>query len=201
MAVAFAVVAAVVIGGIAYASIPDGNAVIHGCYATRDGALRVIDTSAGESCTKKETPLDWNQTGPTGATGSTGVTGPAGPFPTTLPSGKTLTGDYRTSRSTDGDYADDTQSFAFPLSSSPAVHFIGIGATPPAECPGSFSNPQASPGNLCVYAALGETSPTAVFIVDPESNIGPGASPRGFTVVMDAAPDSFSTGSWAVTAA
>ena len=69
-----AVVGALAIGGIAWADIPDSG-VIHGCYATKDGTLRVIDTSAGQSCdTKKEQPLSWNQTGPTGPTGSTGPT-------------------------------------------------------------------------------------------------------------------------------
>jgi hypothetical protein len=70
-------------GGIAYASIPDSGGAIHGCYASKDGALRVIDPGAGETCdTRRETALDWNQTGPQGpqgTQGNTGATGPAGP--------------------------------------------------------------------------------------------------------------------------
>jgi len=82
--VAAAALLALVAAGIAYASIPDSNGVIQGCYA-KDGSLRVIDTDASQSCDKKETSLNWNQTGPagpagpTGATGETGATGPPGP--------------------------------------------------------------------------------------------------------------------------
>jgi hypothetical protein len=71
-------------GGIAYASIPDGNGVIHGCYKTVGGALRVIDTGAGGVCNASEKPLNWNQNGPKGATGPTGRTGPTGPAGATM---------------------------------------------------------------------------------------------------------------------
>ncbi len=42
------------------ASIPDANGVIHGCYKTNTGSLRVID-NAGSSCAASETPLNWSQ--------------------------------------------------------------------------------------------------------------------------------------------
>jgi hypothetical protein len=61
--------------GITYAAIPD-NGVIHGCYAKNTGALRVIDTA--QTCTSKETLLNWNQTGPVGPQGPAGPPGPAG---------------------------------------------------------------------------------------------------------------------------
>jgi hypothetical protein len=60
-------------GGIAYATIPDSDGVIHGCYARNNGALRVIDT--GQACTTKETGLNWNQTGPAGPQGPAGPAG------------------------------------------------------------------------------------------------------------------------------
>ena len=88
----------------------------------------------------------------------------------------------------------DTESFAYPLASAPTVHFVGIGATAPSECGGTVSEPKAAPGNLCVYAALGDSSANAVEISNPETNL-PGASPRGFTVAGHV-----SSGSWAVTA-
>jgi len=63
-------------GGMAYASIPGPDGVIHGCYNTNKGDLRVLDPSSSKkdlsSCGKDETPLDWNQTGPAGAKGPTG---------------------------------------------------------------------------------------------------------------------------------
>lgn len=79
-AAAAAAAALVGIAGAAYAAIPDSNGVIHGCYANSDGSLRVIDSGAGQSCkAKKETALDWNQSGPQGPAGPQGPQGPAGP--------------------------------------------------------------------------------------------------------------------------
>ena len=42
--------------GIAWATIPDSNGVIHACYKDSNGDLRVVDT-AGD-CRRHETPLD-----------------------------------------------------------------------------------------------------------------------------------------------
>jgi collagen triple helix repeat protein len=91
VAAAVVVVAAVVAGGIAYASIPDANGVIHGCYRPTTGQLIVIK-SDGKGCETGWTPLNWSQTGPTGLagpTGPTGVTGATGPTGTTGPAGTT----------------------------------------------------------------------------------------------------------------
>jgi len=74
----FAVAAALAGTTIAYASIPDAQ-VIHGCYKSIDGKLRVIDPGTGDSCSSSETALDWNQQGPQGPTGAQGATGPQGP--------------------------------------------------------------------------------------------------------------------------
>jgi hypothetical protein len=81
IAVAGAVAAvAAVSGGIAYATIPDNAGVIHGCYKTKGGALRVIDPGKGESCNaKKELPIPWSQTGSQGPPGETGPKGDPGP--------------------------------------------------------------------------------------------------------------------------
>ncbi len=57
---AIAVATMLAAGGVAYATIPDSNSVIHSCYTTKGGSLRVIDPGAGESCNLKESPLDWN---------------------------------------------------------------------------------------------------------------------------------------------
>ncbi|MBV8906557.1 MAG: hypothetical protein JOZ22_23195 [Acidobacteriia bacterium] len=74
------------------ASIPGPGGVIHGCYNTSNGRLRVIDT-ATDSCKKDETALAWNQTGPAGPigpagpAGAKGAAGPAGPAGPTGPTG------------------------------------------------------------------------------------------------------------------
>lgn len=71
--------AALVVGSIAWAAIPDTNGVIHGCY-DGGGHLRVIDT-ASKSCTAKETAIQWAERGPMGPAGPQGVQGPAGNSP------------------------------------------------------------------------------------------------------------------------
>lgn len=73
---------ALILGGVAYAAIPDAGGVIHGCYRTANpakGALTVVDSEAGGVCPSGTAELNWNQTGPQGATGATGSQGPAGP--------------------------------------------------------------------------------------------------------------------------
>jgi hypothetical protein len=68
------------VAGIAYASIPDANGVIHSCYNSDNGALRVFGKSKDyQQCNAGEKALDWSQTGPTGPTGLTGARGPVGP--------------------------------------------------------------------------------------------------------------------------
>jgi hypothetical protein len=76
---AIAAALALVVAGIAYAAIPDPSGLIHGCYATKNGALRVIAPPA--KCASTELALDWNQQGmqgPAGPKGDTGGPGPAG---------------------------------------------------------------------------------------------------------------------------
>jgi hypothetical protein len=69
-----------VLGGIAYASIPDAAGVIHGCYRTstddQKGQLRVVDEPA--NCRSNEQPIEWNQRGAAGPPGPTGQDGADG---------------------------------------------------------------------------------------------------------------------------
>ncbi|HXW35927.1 MAG TPA: hypothetical protein VEJ87_15235 [Acidimicrobiales bacterium] len=57
--------------GISWASIPDSNGVIHGCYKTRGTthSLKVIDSAVTSSCPSGYTSLDWSETGPQGPQG------------------------------------------------------------------------------------------------------------------------------------
>jgi hypothetical protein len=74
-----AVLGLLALGGIAWASIPGPDGVIHGCYKTGNpaqGSVIVVDSTA--SCPSGFTALNWNQTGPQGATGATGPSGVAG---------------------------------------------------------------------------------------------------------------------------
>lgn len=76
-----------VLGIIAYASIPDANGVIHGCYKKSGGTLRVIDDAVTQCDSRAEIPIQWNQTGPQGPQGPAGPQGPIGPQGATGPEG------------------------------------------------------------------------------------------------------------------
>lgn len=73
-------------GGVAYATIPDGAGVIHACYRTDSGAVRLID-AADQKCLDGEAAVDWNVRGPVGPAGADGSAGPAGPAGSQGPAG------------------------------------------------------------------------------------------------------------------
>jgi hypothetical protein len=62
---------------VAFAQIPDSNGVIHACYHTGNGGIRVVDDPS--ECTSGEAPLEWYQTGAAGAQGPAGPQGSVGP--------------------------------------------------------------------------------------------------------------------------
>jgi len=96
LTIAFSCKTGMLIGGIAYASIPEKTGAIHGCYSIHTHVLRVIDP-ASSRCGNSEVALTWNQKGvpgprgprgrrglaghigPQGLKGDTGATGPVGP--------------------------------------------------------------------------------------------------------------------------
>ncbi|HEY3718375.1 MAG TPA: hypothetical protein VGL39_27950 [Jatrophihabitantaceae bacterium] len=49
----------------ATASVPDSSGMIHACYTTSSGALRIIDTDAGGACYSYETAISWPSSTPT----------------------------------------------------------------------------------------------------------------------------------------
>ena len=74
LAVAPVVAVAVAAGGIAYASVPDTDGVIHGCYnataaAKANGSqLNIVDGDVA-ACGKGQTPITWSEAGPPGQDG------------------------------------------------------------------------------------------------------------------------------------
>ncbi len=140
--------------------------------------------------------------GTNGTNGATGVTGPAGPFPSSLPSGQTLTGVWATdgNAAAGGDAAQTEISFAFPLASSPSTNIVLSGGSSTAACPGTLANPQATSGNLCLY----EDSPTNANTLttgNPVTNTGNSSSRFGATVNIRSIASGFfgDNGTWAVT--
>jgi hypothetical protein len=146
--------------------------------------------------------------GPTGAQGVQGIQGPPGPFPDPLSPGKTVRGTFG-----DIDQAVGAGqvffaeiSFGFRLSAAPVGRYVPQGATPPAECPGTVTNPQAAPGNLCVYESTGVNVTVTRGTCDDEL-FGCGASfgvanreGTGIVAFSTAAGTMQVFGSWAVTA-
>lgn len=91
-------------------------------------------------------------TGASGAKGDKGDKGDAGPLVNTLPPGATLRGMYAwADRSATGYNPVVPLSYPFPLPASPTINVIGVGGASTAACPGTVADPQAAPGNLCVY--------------------------------------------------
>ena len=75
-------------GGIAFASIPDADGVIHGCYRSAagdaQGQLRVVEDPA--RCRGNETPIQWSEQGVAGPPGPPGEVGEDGTFSGTFTS-------------------------------------------------------------------------------------------------------------------
>lgn len=142
--------------------------------------------------------------GPKGDTGAPGIQGQPGPFPTTLPSGKTLTGVYSVTFTSQaaGNVGQSAVSYAFPLALAPSTTFIPAGSSSTSACPGTAAQPTATAGNLCIYESDAENEQATPSIADPATNTGPGGGAYGFGigVAANGAGLTVSRGSWAVTA-
>jgi hypothetical protein len=82
VAVSAALAIVLVVGGIAWATIPGSDGTISACYGKRTGLVRIYDPSGSgllRGCLANEVPISWNQAGPTGATGDPGPKGDQGP--------------------------------------------------------------------------------------------------------------------------
>lgn len=175
------------------------NAVIRACAIKKTGALRLANKCHGRT----ERAVAWNQSGtpgPQGVPGSQGAkgdTGPAGPYPGTLPSGITLRGNYdlRFTAASAGDFLANSISFGFQFASAPTVNYVPFGTTASGPCAGGTpSNPQAAPGNVCLFASQA-----------PKNETQPGnfnqSTPFGAKVEIEAASggDTVDFGTWAAT--
>jgi hypothetical protein len=63
--------------GIAHAGVPGSDGVIHGCYRTSGGQLRVVHSDRPD-CGKGEQAIEWSKTGPQGFAGTDGNNGTDG---------------------------------------------------------------------------------------------------------------------------
>jgi hypothetical protein len=115
-----------------------------------ESSLGKVPSAANADNTTHATSAD-NATNATNATNAAhATTADSAPYIDSLPTGKTLRGVW-------GVRGDDARqfswiSFGHRTAASTTFHFIAPGATPPVQCPGSVSNPQAQSGHTCVYA-------------------------------------------------
>jgi hypothetical protein len=138
--------------------------------------------------------------GAQGAQGAQGVQGPPGPITGNLPAGVTLRGTWggEGDAASSSSYRGSTQSFGFRLPASPTRTFVPDGGTPPAQCPGSLADPEAAPGNLCVFEGSNVANVSDVII--DETNAGQGRYGFTFLIFAAAAGNYWDYGTWAVTA-
>lgn len=119
-----------------------------------------------------------------------------------LPAGATIRGTYAVGGS-QGNWALHGVDFGYTLSQEPTVHYVS-GGTPPDECPGSASSPEAAPGHLCIFQTVGlGVTPGAIEVVRAQGGTD-AANPFGFFLAVRPA-DATGTevlvyGGWAVTA-
>jgi hypothetical protein len=204
----------IALGGTSYAAVSKllpKNSV--GSAQVVNGSLRTVDLS-----TRAVAALKGNQgpagpkgdAGPPGPKGDPGVqgpkgdpgaTGPAGPFPEgNLPSGKTLRGVWNLgdTAAAANSFVENDIPFEYQFASAPTANFIPFGGTPPAACPGTAANPQAAPGNLCVYE-VNRGNVSTRFVCS--ASVCPGATRWGaYVTTKSAAPGDFwARGTWAAT--
>ena len=132
------------------------------------------------------------------------VDGLKGGFPATLPPGRSLQGTYLVvefsgaTSNPSAEFADLAIDYPIKLPFTPQLKFIQAGGGADDECPGTPSNPKASPGFLCVY----ENGSTNRDSGDVAFQWGDGRDQLGFGVSVRAASNTpglySSNGSWAV---
>ena len=210
---------------ILFAANADKVDGVHASKTAKAGAL--LPLGKNERCPASVAPKAIGPRGPAGATGPTGPagtqgpkgdTGPQGPkgdkgatgdpYGAKVPSGKTLRGVFGPGAAA----RTGTRSCRRPCrtagssSRTRTSRWCGTsrsGRHRQRECPGSFTNTQALPGNLCLYTAIAENvHPDDVQVFNPNNdNIG-ATSLRGFGIAISSIAGRWYSvqGSWAVTA-
>ena len=161
-----------------------------------------------------------------GAIGPAGPAGPPGPAGGPLPAGVTLRGvlNFGRGEGATASFVDARAGVSFggyALASRPVINIVvqeQFSVPAPPACPGSKANPQAAPGNLCVYVEISPNIGGDFFVGDPTLLATPGvrfdvnaktftlqgdgrASRVGFSATRSVAVAAVAaaSGSWAVT--
>jgi hypothetical protein len=203
----------VALGGTSYAAIKQIAAGAVGSSEVRDRSLLSKDFKSGQIPTGPQGPAGpKGDTGATGQQGPKGDTGPAGPLLDTLPSGRTLRGEfgiYGVGHVDNGiEAASESISFPIALATAPNTKVVQNGtASLPPDCPGTAADPAAAPGWLCVYENRAQNQRTGNYpsVSAPGSGFSPSAGRFGATLVLQGQAGGaewfyWSEGTWAVTA-
>ena len=131
----------------------------------------------------------------------TNLVGETGNLPNAA-AGKTFTGTFSTGGTSAaiGDWSSDTINFPTKLSSNPTPHIIEVGGAATIECPGTYIDPQAIAGHLCIY--VGDSSNvTGHSIWSPTTHTSAQASVYGAAIYAyaDSINQFYSWGTWALT--
>jgi hypothetical protein len=86
--------------------------------------------------------------------------------------------------------------FQIPLSAPPTIHYIPPSTPGTAQCPGSFTNPTAARGELCLYADTQFQSDGVSVVSGTPNRFGVVVFPSGVAPGKNYELD----GTWAVTA-
>jgi len=179
-----------------YANVQDSRG-IGSLYIANDILVKICDLSVSSCSFDFTVQADTNNTDLVGD-----VMGYFKLLPSTLASGKTLKGVWgQGGNGVAGQIVVSTFGFPIGLPSAPTPNFIAQGGAPTTACPGSPTNPTATPGNLCVYEASGQNR-AFVCIGSASLVTSCGTDPFGAGVVVTASATGqfYSFGTWAVTA-
>ena len=141
--------------------------------------------------------------GPTGPQGATGPEGPPGPTETTLPFEKTSTGVWAFSGKGNG--TGEYVPISYPLRVIPApaefepsTNLIGPEDAPTAQCPGAASDPEAAPGEFCLYVK--ELKNASGPLLNINNIVADRSSGIIAEFVIETEGEGWGSGTWAVTA-
>ena len=196
---------------------PQGPAGANGTNGADGASVSASNEAPGAHCKAGGSKFVAGATTTYACNGENGTTG----FTSTLPSGKTETGNWSAQPTTEQATNETPQavplSFPIPLAEAIVseigtenehVFFIGAeeaGEVHTTECPGSAATPLAAKGDLCVYAApmtAGIGPGPSRVITDPAVAPGAeGANVSGALLhILATEPEKSAAGTWAVTA-
>ena len=177
----------------------------------KDGSLGAADFRAGQlPAGPQGREGDPGPQGSKGDPGAKGDPGEAGAHGGILPSKQTIRGyyssDFQANLANQSNVTTITFGASLPAApAAPLENFIRAGHGPTANCPGSASDPQAAPGNLCLYEThhLNTWDDPRILRFGSTGDITYDAASRygaGLRTQSTGTGRAFSLGTWAVTA-